>query len=142
LDLSARLERPAGLAVCYRRIEAGESATRGREDRQLVGRELANALERDHCRSLAGAGRVVAVVGVVGMESAMGEERRSLGVEEEGSSSWAEAGIGLEAGGSWVEEDIDFAGAVGCSVAAAAGRLADLLDDHRRLRHSNLDSTY
>lgn len=142
LDQSARLARRVGLVVCYRHIEAEVSARRGREDRQLVGRELVSGLERDRHRSLAGVGRVVAAVDVVeGMESAKGEGRRSLGVEEEESSSWAEEDIGLEAGCSWVGEDSGFAG-VGCSVAAVDS-LADLLDGRRRrLHHSNLDSTY
>lgn len=141
LDRSARLARRVGLVVCYRRIEAEGSARRDREDRQLVGRELVSGLEKDRRRSLAGAGRVVAVVDVVeGMESEKEEERRSLGVEEEGLNSWAEEGIGLEAGCSWVEEDSGFA-EVDCSVAAVDS-LADLLDGLRRLHRSSLDSTY
>lgn len=103
-----------------------------------MGRELVTGLEKDRRRSLAEVGRVVAAVGAVeGMESAKGEGRRSLGFEEAELSSWAEEGIGLEAGCSWVEEDSGFAGG-GCSVAA----VDSLLDGLRRLHHSSLDSTY
>lgn len=104
------------------------------EDR-LVGMELGNAKESDLGRNLAEVGRVGRAV-VEDMESAMEEARHSLGVEEEGSSSWAEEGTGLEAGCNWVEEDIGVA-EVDCSFDA----VDSLLDGFRRLHRNNLSWT-
>jgi len=138
LDRSARLDRLVGLVVYYRHIEAGECARRGRGDR-LVGRELANAMEKVPRRSLAAVGIAAVDYVVEGIENAK-EDRRNLVVEEEGLNSWAEEGIDLEVGCNLAEEDIGLVG-VGCSVVVAAGSLADLLDGHH-LRRSSLDSTY
>lgn len=138
LDRSVRLARQVEPVVYCRHSEAGEaeeSARKGMEGR-LVGKELVNVMERDRRRSAAGVGRVGRAA-VEDMESAKEEARRSLDVEEEVSSSSAEEGTGLEAGCSWVEEDIG-AVEVDCSFDA----VDSLLDDHLHLHRNNLSWTY
>lgn len=103
---------------------------------RLVGKELVSVLERDRRHSWAAVDRVDFADVVEDMDE-KGEERRSLGFEEEASSSLAEEGIGLEAGCSLVEEDTGFAAGADCS-SAVVGSL--LLDSHL-LRHNSLSST-
>ena len=130
LDRSVRPARRVEPAVYCRHIEAEEAEESARKDMED------RLVERDRRRSVAGVGRVGRAA-VEGMESAKAGARHSLDVEEEVSSSSAEEGTGLEAGCSWVGEDIGVV-EVDCSFAA----VDSLLDDHLHLHRNNLSWTY